>query len=389
MSFLDRFKIQPKYKSTDPEVRLAAVRELGLDTATDDERAALVALAREDTDPRVRRAAAARIEDVEVLAGIASADADEGVRTDVLDPPAAVAAAPNNADPALTALGALRDPKLIGHVAKASPLDTVRVEAVNRLTDVRALSSVARHAADPRVASLAVDKVQDPAELLNIATKTEHKDAGIAALERAGVQDRATLEQLADRANSKSVAKRARAMVQAIDDAGTARKAAAEQHAQRVAAAIAGAEALRQSGSDSVASDRLAAVENGWRELMAGATHDISAADRSRFDAAVSTARGAIEREAQARAERDAQEAELGAARGAKTALCERLDAFYGEDALDKLQAARSEWEGLAADPDAAVHESFGRRFEEACARVRTRHENLQDMARTNARLEE
>src|SRR5438067_12833605 len=98
MSFLDRFKIQPKYKSTDPEVRLAAVRELGLETATDDERAALVALAREDADARVRRAAAGRIDDVEVLAGIASAEADETLRSEVLERLASAAATSNIAD---------------------------------------------------------------------------------------------------------------------------------------------------------------------------------------------------------------------------------------------------------------------------------------------------
>jgi Domain of Unknown Function (DUF349) len=389
MSFLDRFKIQPKYKSTDPEIRLEAVRELALETATGEERAALVALAREDADARVRRAAAGRIEDVEVLAAIASSDADEGIRGELLERLAAVAASSTTGAAALAALGALRDPKQIGNVAKSSPIDSIRIEAVNRLSDVKALSSVARHAADARVASLAVEKIQDPGELLHIATKTEHKDAGLAALDRAGIQDRAALDQLADRANNKSVGKRARAMVQAIDDAEAAAKAAAEQHAQRIAAAVMSAEALGGASADPAAADRLAAVENGWRDLVAGSTHDVSAADRVRFESAVRTAREGIEREARARAEREAREAELDAARGARSTLCERVEAFYGEDALDRLESARSEWEGLAADPDAAIHESFAKRFEEACARVRTRDANRLDMAATNTRLEE
>jgi hypothetical protein len=389
MSFLDRFKIQPKYKSTDPEVRLEAVRELALETATEEERAALVALAREDADPRVRRAAAGRIEDVEVLAAIASADADEGIRGEVLERLAGVAVSSTTAASAMRALAALRDPKQIGSVAKSSPVDSVRIEAVNRLTDLKALSSVARNASDARVAALAVERIQDPAELLNVATKTDHKDAGIAALERSGVQDRATLDQLADRANNKSVGKRARAMVQALDEAEAAAKAAVEQHAQRVAGAIADAEALGGATADPAAADRLAAVENGWRELVAGAPHDIAAADRVRFETALSTAREGIEREARARAEREAREVELLAARGAKASLCERIEAFYGEDALDRLESARSEWEGLAADPDAAIHESLAKRFDEACGRVRTRDANRLEMAATNTRLDE
>jgi Domain of Unknown Function (DUF349) len=389
MSFLDRFKIQPKYKSTDPEVRLAAVREFGEGPVTDEDRAAIVALAREDVDPRVRRAAAGRIEDVEVLAAIASGDADEGIRAEVLDRLAGVAASSTTAAAASTALAALRDPKQIGTVAKSSPVDSVRIEAVGRLTDLKTLSSVARHATDGRVAALAVEKVSDQAELLNIAARTEHKDAGIAALERAAVQDRAALEQLADRAANKAVGKRARAMVQAIDEAEAADKAAAEQYAQRIAAAIASAQALTGAAADPTVADRLAAVETQWRELVDGTTRDVPAADRARFESALGSAREEIEREARARAERDAREAELLAARGVKTSLCEQIEAFYGEDALDRVESARSEWEGLAADPDAAVHETFAKRFEEACARARARNENRLEMSRTNTRLDE
>src|SRR5436190_10219216 len=138
MSFLDRFKIQPKYKSTDPDVRLAAVREFTEAAATDEERAAIVALARQDADARVRRAAAARIEDVEVLAALASADSpesDEELRREVLDRLAGVAAASAAADTAVRALGALREQTQIGNVARSSPLDSVRAEAVNQLSD--------------------------------------------------------------------------------------------------------------------------------------------------------------------------------------------------------------------------------------------------------------
>src|SRR4051794_34179529 len=125
MSFLDRFKIQPKYRSTDPEVRLAAVREFGEGPVTDEDREAIVALAREDTDARVRRAAAGKIDDVAVLAGI-SADADDGIRTEVLDRLAGVAASSAAGEEAMIALAALRDQKQIGIVAKSSPVEHVR-----------------------------------------------------------------------------------------------------------------------------------------------------------------------------------------------------------------------------------------------------------------------
>jgi hypothetical protein len=388
MSFLDRFKIQPKHKSADPEIRLAGVAELG---AAEEDAAALVALAREDSDVRVRRAAAARIEDVGVLAGIAGADADPALREEVLARLAGIAAG-DAPEPAARALAALTDQKQISTVARSSPIDTVRAAAVERLTDVKCLSSVARHATDPRTAALAGDRIDDPAELLNVAVKTEHKDAGISALERAVIlaaTDRATLEGVADRAKNKAVGKRARAMVQALDDVEAAKKAAFEAHQQQVAGAIARVEALAASTAHAGADEQLREAESEWDRITATATHEITAADRGRFAAAASTARATIEREAQERAERERQEAQLAAERARRTDLCERVAAIHGDDALDQVAQARSEWEGLPADPDAAMHAAFMARFEESCGRAQTRHENLQEAAKTNVRLDE
>jgi hypothetical protein len=386
MSFLDRFKIQPKHKSPDPDVRVAAVQELPGGPLSDEDTAVLVSLAREDVDARVRRAAAARITEVGVLAAIVRGDQDEGIREEVAARLADVAV--SDAAEAGQALATLTDPKQIAAVAKNSPVDSVRADAVRRLTDVKSLSSVARNAADPRTAALAAERVTDPAELLNIAARTEHKDAGVGALERAaagGEVDRATLEGLADRAKSKAVAKRARAMVQAIDDAEAARKAVLEQHQQRVAGAIARAEAL----SAAPTTEGIDEAEAAWREMSAAATHEIAAAERARFDAAVRGAREIVEREARERAEQEQRQAQIAAGRATRTSMCERVEEIHGEDALDRLEVARSEWEGLPEDPEADVHEQFRKRFDEACGRATTRHENRQENAKMNARLEE
>src|SRR5918994_1509120 len=103
MSFLDRFKIQPKHKSTDPEIRAASVSELG---EGEEDAAVLLALAREDADARVRRAAVARIEDVNVLAAIAGNDPEKGIREELLARLGIIAAneAPDRALVALVAL---------------------------------------------------------------------------------------------------------------------------------------------------------------------------------------------------------------------------------------------------------------------------------------------
>ena len=389
MSFLDRFKIQPKHKSPDPEVRVASVQELPGGPLSEEDTAVLVSLAREDVDARVRRAAAARVNDIGVLAAIVRGDQDEGIREEVAGRLADVAM--SDAAEAGQALATLTDPKQIAAVAKNSLVDSVRADAVRRLTDVKSLSSVARNAADPRTAALAAERVQDHAELLNIAARTEHKDAGVGALERAvagGEVDRATLEGLMDRAKSKAVAKRARAMVQAMDDADAARKVVLEQHQQRVAGAIARAEALSAS-TTMAGAEQIDETEAAWREMSASATYEIPAADRARFDGAVSAARAIVERDARERAEQEARHAQIAAARDARASLCELVEAVHGDDALDRLEVARSEWEGLPGDPEAEVHEQFMKRFEEACGRARARHENRQESAKMNVRLEE
>ena len=388
MSFLDRFKIQPKHKSADPEVRVAGVAELG---ATEEDAAALVALAREDSDARVRRAAAVRIEDVSVLAAVAGSDPDAAIREEILGRLTAIAAG-DAAGPAEQALGALTDQKQIATVAKSSPVDSVRVAAVARLSDPKSLSSVARHAADPRTAALASDRLEDPAELLNVAAKTEHKDAGISALERAVIlvaTDRATLDSLADRAKSKAVAKRARAMVQAMDDAEAAKKAALEAHQQRIARALSRVEALAASTTMAGSEEQLRDAEAEWAQIAGDATHEIPASDRDRFDGAVAAARAVLDREAREHAEREQREAVLAEARASRAEMCQRVEEIHGDDALDRLAQARSEWEGLPADPEAATHAAFMARFDEACRRVTTRYENLQEAAKTNLRLDE
>ncbi len=69
MSFLDRFKPQPRWKHADPTVRAAAVAELMTDDP--EQQRALVELAGTDEDVRVRRAAVARVDTVSDLVQLA------------------------------------------------------------------------------------------------------------------------------------------------------------------------------------------------------------------------------------------------------------------------------------------------------------------------------
>ncbi len=80
MTLLDRFRAQPRHRHPDPAVRLEYVAELPLD-----DREAIAAIAREDAEPRVRRAAVAKLMDPAILGAIAVADKDESVRTQAVE----------------------------------------------------------------------------------------------------------------------------------------------------------------------------------------------------------------------------------------------------------------------------------------------------------------
>src|SRR5438105_14968037 len=75
MALLDRFRTNQPHKHPDAAVRLAYVEELPLD-----DRDQLAAIAREDEDPRVRRAAVGKLMDPAALARVAREDRDEAVR---------------------------------------------------------------------------------------------------------------------------------------------------------------------------------------------------------------------------------------------------------------------------------------------------------------------
>src|SRR5260221_13516615 len=77
MERLDRLRTQPRHKHPDPAVRLGYVGELPLE-----ERDQLTAIAREDDDARVRRAAVGKLMAPDSLMGVARTDHDDTVRAE-------------------------------------------------------------------------------------------------------------------------------------------------------------------------------------------------------------------------------------------------------------------------------------------------------------------
>src|SRR3954466_750295 len=119
MAILDRFRTQARHQHADAAVRLAFVQELPLD-----ERELLAEIAREDADPRVRRAAVAKLMDAAALGAVAKDDADEQVRAQ--------------------AIAMLRDLALESFEGIGETESLGAVEALENLSDLKALAAVAK-----------------------------------------------------------------------------------------------------------------------------------------------------------------------------------------------------------------------------------------------------
>ena len=206
MGILEKLRPQPRWKHTDPSVRAAAVYELGPDEAE-----ALHALAREDAEPRVRRAAVTRIDDPSVLADIAKTDPDEDVRAEAIRGIAGIAAETDDLPQALDAvrqLIALSRSKEIVLVARDSSSADVRAGVVDLVEDQKILSSISRHSRDGATRLRALARLTDHDEIRNVALKAEHTDAAVAALEQLSTAD--AFEDVAQHARNKVAARRAR-----------------------------------------------------------------------------------------------------------------------------------------------------------------------------------
>src|SRR2546423_13534506 len=121
MGILEKLRPTPRWKHADPSVRAAAVYEMGPEEAD-----ALRALAREDADARVRRAAVTRLDEAGVLADVARTDPDEEVRSEAIRGLAGLAAEADDVSAAadagrhLVALGREQEAAVLARASTAA-----------------------------------------------------------------------------------------------------------------------------------------------------------------------------------------------------------------------------------------------------------------------------
>jgi hypothetical protein len=120
---------------------------------------------------------------------------------------------------AVTALASLGRQRDLAGVARSSAPEGVRRSAAEQVTDPKALGSIARHAADPGTRLIAIERLTDPAELEAVAMRGEHADAAVDALDRLESASDDVLNNLVQRAKTKAVQKRARAIARLREEA--------------------------------------------------------------------------------------------------------------------------------------------------------------------------
>ncbi len=235
------FKTLPKWQSPKSQKRLEAVAEFN--PGHEKDAFLLTQLARSDSEPAVRRAAVARLHDLDAITQIQKRDLDAGVREAATDRLQALLAGkdPHAPDVAtrLALVARIGTPQpLLYLIREAEPL-AVRLAAVAQVQDELCLQDVALNGSVAAVRQAAAERIQSVALLEELATATRQKDKSVYRIVRgrldalqAAARQQATLRQKAE-ALCESMESHARA---ALNPLYAARTESLRQHWLELAA---------------------------------------------------------------------------------------------------------------------------------------------------------
>ena len=374
MGLLEKLRPQPKWKHADPSVRLEGLQEL-----EDTDQESLTALATDDPDSRVRRAAVARVADAAVLSAIVRNESETSVRDHAATRLAGLAEQGDErtALGAVSALATLGRQRELAAVARSSHLESVRRAAVEQVSDQKALSAIARQSNDATARLVAIGRLTDQTELEAVASRGDHADAAIEALDRLDAPSEDVLNGLVQRAKTKAVQKRARAILRAREEA--ARPVATtptveykDPDQQRARELTDQMDALGAAADVTTVRQTYAALRVAWVELLADA--EILPDLVARFEQLSDRVRERLSAEEAARVEAERQAQALAQEQADRAAVCAEVEGFSGDDLLDRIAASRATWEGMPAMPDAWAAE-LQQRFDAACRAAERRHE--------------
>jgi hypothetical protein len=275
---------------------------------------------------------------------------------------------------ALASLGRQRE---LAAVARASHLESVRRAAVEHVSDQKALSGIARQSSDATARLVAIGRLTDEAELEGVASRGEHADAAIEALDRLDAPSDEVLNGLIQRAKTKAVQKRARALLRAREEATRPIAAAPtveykEPDQQRARELSDQMDALGAAPDAATVRQTYAALRVAWVELLADA--EVLPELIARFEQLSDRVRERLNAEEAARAEAERQAQALAREQADRAAVCAEVEGLGGDDLLDRVAASRATWEGMPPMPEAWAAE-LQERFAAACRAAERRHE--------------
>ena len=299
---LNRF-LKPKWQHPNPEVRKQAVQGLAPSDPV------LVQVARQDRNPDVRQTAVGQLAEPDLLRQVAEQDADADVRA--------------------AAIARLQD-LIAGRAATVLPLDR-RITCLAEALPVGIAEFIAVQGTEPTLRLAAVERITNETCLANVASADPVANVRLAALER--IQQPASLEQVATltRHRDKRVYRRA---CERLDSLHTQ-----HERLQRIHQLCVDMEALIWDGETGANAGRFAKLEREWHELE--------------FDAAAE----ARERYRHARERFLAQRQESAAKRAAKSAVCHSLESFL--TTLRNEQELTEVLAGLIADTLRSAQEAW------------------------------
>lgn len=375
---IDRFLNKPEWQHPDPAVRAEAVLRL-----PSSEREALLAIARDDGEPRVRRAAARKLSDTDTLTDLVRSDPDDGVREEAASRLVHLVVHATEEETATAAVAALSEPRHLSVVARSAALRPIREAAIGAITDPRSLAAVVREADDGATRLLALGQIDDVPTLRALALKSDQKTIAVAAVDR--LTDREALRAVAEKARVGSAARRAKARLDqdepAAGDSAFVAPTLEEDQKEREAYERARAEQAKE------AKERAEALATRTRlcESVEGAEAEAipSALEEARAAWAALAPLSGTEAEAAASFEEAIQAAERRRAafltglvrRDELAALVTQAEELAAaEDTADDRSAwaaLEQKWKDLAASAD---QPDLRARFEDAAARHDARH---------------
>ena len=313
--------IRPKWKHSNPAVRLEAVAEL-----TDQDGDKLTEIATTDEDPEIRLAAVARIDDQATLEQIAATDTDD----DVLD--------------ALTA-------KIDQHL-RSAVLDSSDAAAchpiLERISCEDVLSSIAVNTEHDDIRLATVERIMCPVRLSRLTIANTGKAVGLHIVER--IDDDTVLERIAHDASNNRVRHAAQEKIDKIIEERN-RPSAEQLREIELQEMYDTARKLMDSWNWEFAFGKFKEMQSRWADLDPGRKDP----RRSGLDAALDRLHQRHQEFLEVQ-EQDRKRAELRAYNIAeRERICAAIEALIGrmdEAAIAELDRRRAEWETASEVPD-------------------------------------